>query len=77
MVDWIHSNLHIDVIKYSTDSQIHTFYNVIQVTNELMKQTVSQLTIHNIPLLRRPNYWYVEYCFTSLRCEGNRIDRSS
>ena len=40
MVDWIHSNLHIDLIKYMTDSQMHTSNNVIQVMNELMKQEV-------------------------------------
>ena len=40
MVDWIHSNLHTDLIKYIIDSQMHTTNYVIQVTNELMKQKV-------------------------------------
>ena len=46
MVDWIHSNLHIDVIKYMTDSHVYTSNDVIQVMNELMKQGVSQ-TVFN------------------------------
>ena len=40
MGDWIRSNLHIDLIKYITNSQVHTTNDVIQVTNELMKQEV-------------------------------------
>ena len=42
MVDWIHSNLHTDLIKYITDSQMDTTNNVMQVTNELTKQEVKQ-----------------------------------
>ena len=40
MVDWIHSNLHIDLIKYMTDSQVYTSNDVLQVMNDLMKQEV-------------------------------------
>ena len=40
MVDWIHSNLHIGLIKYMTDSQVHISNNVLQVINELMNQEV-------------------------------------
>ena len=38
MSDWIHSNLHTDLNRYITDSQVHTTNDAIQVTNELMKQ---------------------------------------
>ena len=40
IIDWIHSNLHVDLIKYTTDSQVHASNNVLQVMNELMKQEV-------------------------------------
>ena len=39
-VDLIHINLHIDLIKYMADSQVHTSNNILQVMNELMKQEV-------------------------------------
>ena len=38
IVDWIHSNLHIDLIKYMADSQVYIFNDIIQVMNDLMKQ---------------------------------------
>ena len=41
MVDWIYSNLHIDLIKYMADSQMPTSNDVIPVTNELMKQEIN------------------------------------
>ena len=41
IVDWIHSNLHIDLIKYMADySQVYISNNVIQVISDLMKQEV-------------------------------------
>ena len=40
IVDWIHSNLHIDLIKYITDSRVHTTNNTRRATNKLMKQGV-------------------------------------
>ena len=40
MDDQIHSNLYTDLIKYITDSQVHTTNNTTQVMNELMKQEV-------------------------------------
>ena len=42
MNNWIRSNLHRNLIKYVTDSQMHTTNNAIQVTNKLMKQGVKQ-----------------------------------
>ena len=45
MVDWIHGNRHVDLIKYMTDSQIYTSNEVIQVMNELMKQEVKSDSI--------------------------------
>ena len=38
--DWIHSNLHTDLIKYITNSQMHTTNNTKRATNELMNQGV-------------------------------------
>ena len=38
MGDCIHSNLHTYLIKYITNSQMHTTNNATQVINELMKQ---------------------------------------
>ena len=40
IVDWIHSNLQKDLIKYITDSQPHTSKDIIPVTNKLMKREV-------------------------------------
>ena len=47
MVDWIHNNLHTDLIKYVTNSQMHTTNNVIQAkilyqTYKLVLHTYSQ-----------------------------------
>ena len=41
MIDWIHSNLHTNLIKYITDPQIHTTNNARRTTNELMNQGVN------------------------------------
>ena len=38
IVDWIHSNIHIDLIKYMADSQVYISNNVIQVMHDLIKQ---------------------------------------
>ena len=40
MNEWIHSNLHTDLIKYITDSQVHTTNNTRRIKNELIKQGV-------------------------------------
>ena len=40
MNEWIHSNLHTDLIKYITDLQVHTTNNTRRATNELMNQGV-------------------------------------
>ena len=40
MGDQIRGNLHTELIKYITDSQVHTTNNTIQVTNEMMEQEV-------------------------------------
>ena len=40
LVNWIHNNLHTDLINYITDSQMHTTNDTIQLTNKLMKQEV-------------------------------------
>ena len=40
MNEWICSSLHIDSIKYITDSQVHATNNSIRVTNQLMNQGV-------------------------------------
>ena len=40
MNDWIRSNLHTDLIKYITDSQVHTTNDTRRETNELIKQRV-------------------------------------
>ena len=45
MFNWIYSNLHIDLIKYMTDSQVYTSKNLLQVMNELMKQEVKSDSI--------------------------------
>ena len=45
MIDWTHSNLHIDLIKYMTDSQVYISNNILQVMNELMKQEVKSDSI--------------------------------
>ena len=37
MNEWICSNLHTDLIKYITDSQVHTTNNTRRATNEVMK----------------------------------------
>ena len=37
MNDWIRSNLHTDLIKYITDSQVHTTNDARRATTELMK----------------------------------------
>ena len=39
-IDWIRSNVHTEVIKYITDSQLHTTINTRRATDELMKQGV-------------------------------------
>ena len=38
--DWISNNLHIDLIKYITDSQMNTTNNTRRTTNEFMNQRV-------------------------------------
>ena len=38
--EWICSNLNTDVLKFITDSQVHTTNNNRRVTNELMNQGV-------------------------------------
>ena len=40
MNEYIHSNLQIGLIKYITDSQVHTTNNTRKTTNELMNQGV-------------------------------------
>ena len=40
MNDWISNNLYKDLIKYITDSQMHTTNNIRRTTNELMNQGV-------------------------------------
>ena len=40
-INWIHSNLHINLIKYMADSQVYISNNVIQVINDLIKQEVT------------------------------------
>ena len=42
----------------------------------LKARQVIQSPIHNVPLLRKPEYWYVEYQ-QPLRCEGNRMEKRS
>ena len=45
MNEWIRSNLHINLIKYITDSQVHTTNNARRATNELMNQRVKTSSI--------------------------------
>ena len=45
IVDWIHRNLHIDLINYMTDSQVCISNNIIQVMHDLMKQEVTLVGI--------------------------------
>ena len=40
MVDWTHSNLHTDLIKYITNPQEHTTNNAQKAKNELINQGV-------------------------------------
>ena len=40
MNQWIRSNLHTDIIKQITDSQVHTTNDTRRAMNELMKQGV-------------------------------------
>ena len=40
IVDWIRSNLHTDLFKYMTGSQVYISNEIIQVMNDLMKQEV-------------------------------------
>ena len=40
MSKWIYNNLHTDVIKYITDSQVHTTNNTRRPKNKLIKQEV-------------------------------------
>ena len=56
IVDWIHSNLHIDLINYMADSQMSITDDAIQVTNDLIKQEVTldgiqYYNIHHEPIL--------------------------
>ena len=41
IVDWIYSNLHIDLVKYMANSQVYISNDVIQVMNDLIKQEVT------------------------------------
>ena len=41
IVDWIHSNLHIDLTKYMTDSQVYISNDLIQLMNDLIEQEVT------------------------------------
>ena len=73
MFNWIYSNLHIDLIKYMTDSQVYTSKNLLQVMNELMKQEVKSdsiqyYNIHQDSILLNTvteKYIYNNYSFTS------------
>ena len=40
MNDWISNNLRIDLIKYITDSQVHTTNNARRATNKMTNQGV-------------------------------------
>ena len=40
IVDWIYGNLHINLTKYMTDSQVYISNDILQVMNDLMKQEV-------------------------------------
>ena len=46
IVDWIHSNLHTDLPKYMTESQVYISNNILQVMNDLMKQEVKPHNTH-------------------------------
>ena len=36
MINWMRINLHIDLVKYITDSQMHTTNDTRKTTNELI-----------------------------------------
>ena len=40
IVDWVHSNLHLDLTNYMVDSQVSITEDVIQVVNDMVKQEV-------------------------------------
>ena len=56
MNEWIRSNLHTDLIKYITDSQVYATNDARRATNELMNQGVKTdgiqyYNIHQEPIL--------------------------
>ena len=50
LVDWVHSNLHIDLINYMVDLQVHITENTIQIVNDMVKQKVTpdKIQFYNI-----------------------------